>query len=576
MRAPLAKLLAAAGAASLCLPAAAAARAENGPIVFSARRSGERVIYTRMPDRSQLRVAIDEAGSGEPAVSPLGRRIAYRHTDPDGPHIWIYDLEAGPRQLTAAARDGEPTWSPAGDALAFSRGSAGRRDIWTVFADGTRLDRLTVSRADDRSPSWSPNGRIAFVRRDRRGDDIWVVPATGGRARRLTASRLPDTDPAWSPSGRTLAFARGRSGQRDIYLLSANGRNRRQVTSFAGDETQPAWSPDGRYLAFTHTRAGERRIYVMRTSTGRVVKLTSASSAASAPAWQPAGLDPVIGAVGDIACDPDSPNFDEEGLGTGPFCRQLDTSNLLLRLDLWSMLLVGDIQYEDATLDQFRRSFDLSWGRAKRLFRPVPGNHEYNTPGASGYFDYFNGPGEQTGPAGDRAQGYYSFDLGRWHLIALNSECQEVGGCGPEDPQARWLKADLAAHPARCTLAYFHYPRFSSGSHAVPEPVQTLWDLLYSAGADLILNGHDHTYERFAPQDPQGNADLARGIREFVVGMGGKTHHGFPRIAPNSEVRDNTRYGLLRLVLRPTRYEWRDLATPNGRVMDSGSTACHD
>ena len=198
----------------------------------------------------------------------------------------------------------------------------------------------------------------------------------------------------------------------------------------------------------------------------------------------------------------------------------------------------------------------------------MPGNHEYLTRAANGYFSYFGAA------AGDPATGYYSFDVGAWHVVALNSNCSAVGGCASGSPQERWLRADLAAHPAACTLAYWHHPRFSSGEHGNEPAYDAFWRDLYAAGADVVLNGHDHDYERFAPQDPSGGSDLARGVREFVVGTGGKNHYRFLTLQPNSQVRDATTFGVLELTLHRTSYDWRFLPEPGKTFTDSGSAVC--
>jgi hypothetical protein len=244
-------------------------------------------------------------------------------------------------------------------------------------------------------------------------------------------------------------------------------------------------------------------------------------------------------------------------------------------MDLSAILAPGDLQYEDGQLWKFQQSFDPSWGRLKPLIRPVPGNHEYRDPAAPGYFDYFNGPGAQSGPAGERGQGYYSFALGSWHLIALNSECRHIGGCGPDSPQVRWLEADLAANPVACTLVYWHRPHFTSGRFGDENDMLPVWNSIYAANADLILNGHDHFYERFAPQAPSGAADPQRGIRQFTVGMGGKSRFGFEGVAPNSEVRINSVFGVLELTLREGGYDWRLRRVRTGGVWDAGSGGCH-
>jgi hypothetical protein len=279
------------------------------------------------------------------------------------------------------------------------------------------------------------------------------------------------------------------------------------------------------------------------------------------PAAGPAGSDPVIGAAGDIACAP-------AGEVTPAGCHQQVTSDLLIDMVPTAVLALGDLQYETGRRSGFEEVYARTWGRLKRITRPVPGNHEYKTAGAKGYFDYFGAA------AGDPAKGWYSYDLGAWHLIALNSECDHVGGCGPGSPQERWLRGDLAAHRNACTLAYWHRARFSSGTHGNYEAYDAFWRALYEAGADLVLNAHDHNYERFAPQDPDGRPDPARGIREFVVGTGGKNHYAIKVVKANSEVIGQP-FGVLKLTLRPSGYEWRFLSEAGGGFADAGSGRCH-
>jgi 3',5'-cyclic AMP phosphodiesterase CpdA len=233
------------------------------------------------------------------------------------------------------------------------------------------------------------------------------------------------------------------------------------------------------------------------------------------------------------------------------------------------VLTLGDNQYENGTLAKFRRSYDRSWGRLKGRTRPAPGNHDYRTRRAAGYFDYFGAR------AGRRSRGYNGFNLDGWHLIALNSECTQVGGCGSGSRQERWLRADLAAHPARCVLAYWHKPRFSSGMHGNDPTYAAFWRALYKAGAEVVLVGHDHDYERFAPQTPSGRADRARGVRQFVVGTGGKTHYGFRRIRANSQVRNSNTFGVLRLTLHASGYDWRFVPEPGKTFTDTGHGTCH-
>ena len=290
-----------------------------------------------------------------------------------------------------------------------------------------------------------------------------------------------------------------------------------------------------------------------------------------------AASDPVIAAAGDIACDPAGPTFNG-GNGSAGSCRQKYTSDLLANAGLTAVLPLGDTQYDCGGYQAFLQSYDLSWGRVKNISHPVVGNHEYLTSGgtdctvanegAAGYFNYFGAA------AGNPGQGYYSYDIGTWHVIALNSNCTDIGGCTLSSPQGQWLAADLAANSNWCTLAYWHIPLFSSGGRAEVNS-RDLWQILYDHDADLILNGHDHIYERFAPQAPDGTADSVRGIREFIVGSGGANHTSLETIAANSEVRNTDTFGVLKLTLHTTSYNWKFVPEAGKTFTDSGSQACH-
>jgi hypothetical protein len=293
-----------------------------------------------------------------------------------------------------------------------------------------------------------------------------------------------------------------------------------------------------------------------------------------------AAADPVVAAAGDIACDTRS-EFFNGGLGVEGHCKQRATSDLLVNAGLSAVLPLGDTQYHVGALSDIEASFDPTWGRAKSIMRPVVGNHEYGTSGARGYFDYFNGPGDASGPAGDRDKGYYSYNLGNWHLVALNSNCDQLdrgtaaNGCAAGSPQEHWLRSDLAADRKPCTLAYFHEPVFNSGFRGNRPDGQAFWQVLYEAGADLALSGDAHDYERFAPQDPAGTLDPVRGMRQFVVGTGGVFFTGWSSVKPNSEVRQNDTFGVLMITLRPASYEWRFVPEAGKTFTDSGSGACH-
>lgn len=269
--------------------------------------------------------------------------------------------------------------------------------------------------------------------------------------------------------------------------------------------------------------------------------------------------DPVVAAAGDIACEPGGPV-------TAVSCQQQATSDLLLKRKLSAVFTLGDEQYVQGRLKNFRTQYGPTWGRFLSITHPAPGNHEYQS-GGDGFYQYFGKA------AGDPRRPYYSLDVGSWHIIALNSECAFVGGCGKGSPQEQWLAADLRARPARCTLAFWHQPRFSSGGHGDSQQYQTFWEDLYTAGADVILNGHDHDYERFARQTPQAVPNV-NGIREFVVGTGGKNLRPFHGAKPNSEARSMT-FGVLELHLHPKSYDWNFVPIAGSSFTDSGHAECH-
>lgn len=278
-------------------------------------------------------------------------------------------------------------------------------------------------------------------------------------------------------------------------------------------------------------------------------------SAKSSPATAANGQTAVLVGAGDIADCADLSGAEA-------------TAKLLEKIP-GTVMAVGDLAYPNGTKENFV-CYDKTWGRVKSRTRPAAGNHEFHSSGATPYFEYF-GPA-----AGDPKNGYYSYELGAWHIIVLNSECKEVGGCEAGSRQEKWLRADLSAHPAACTLAYWHKPLFSSGgAHGNDLDLKPFWQALYDANADVIVAGHDHDYERFAPQNPDGVADAKRGIREFVVGTGGKNHRPFGESKQNSEVRDSTAFGVLKLSFRPKGYDWEFVPEAGKGFTDSGSGSCH-
>jgi hypothetical protein len=233
-----------------------------------------------------------------------------------------------------------------------------------------------------------------------------------------------------------------------------------------------------------------------------------------------------------------------------------------------TVVTLGDNAYSAGTAKQFRDCYDPTWGRHLTRTRPSAGNHDYATADAGPYFDYFGSA------AGARGQGWYSYDLGAWHIVVLNSNCFAIGGCGNASPQLAWLRADLAAHPSAHVLAYWHHPRFSSGVHGPSLVGQRFWDALYAAGAEIVLNGHDHDYERFAPQDPWARSDPTYGIREFVVGTGGTGLRARSASADNSQVFASA-HGVLELTLRADGYDWRFVPVAGTSFTDAGSGTPH-
>jgi hypothetical protein len=237
-----------------------------------------------------------------------------------------------------------------------------------------------------------------------------------------------------------------------------------------------------------------------------------------------------------------------------------------------TVFTLGDNAYPDGTTTQYKDCYDPTWGRHKNRTKPIAGNHDYQTAGAAGYFTYFGAAASPLeASCKSNCKGYYSYDLGSWHIIALNSEIDHAAG----SPQEKWLRADLAGKQSICTLAYWHRPRFSSGASTGNDPsFDPFWQALYDYGADVVLNGHHHSYERFAPQNPTAQADPARGIREFVVGTGGADLYSFSTIQPNSEVHNSNTWGVLKLTLHTTSYDWEFLPIAGQTFSDAGSGNC--
>jgi hypothetical protein len=287
-----------------------------------------------------------------------------------------------------------------------------------------------------------------------------------------------------------------------------------------------------------------REVSMKRAAIVAVSALVWVLAAVCAAPVGTASADPVVAAAGDISDD--------------SLSGQDRTDELVVNQGLHAVLTLGDNQYSSGSLADFQQYYHPTWGRAKSITRPSPGNHD-DCP-ESGYDDYF----------GARAPGcWYSFDIGDWHFISLDSN-------RASDPaQLAFLDSDLAGATERCVAAYWHHATFSSGSsHGSDSRTRPFWDALYAAGADLVLVGHDHTYERFAPQTPLGQRDDTRGLREFVVGTGGRSHYGFDSPIANSQVRNNNTFGVLKLTLHAASYDWQFVPEAGKTFTDSGSQAC--
>jgi hypothetical protein len=323
----------------------------------------------------------------------------------------------------------------------------------------------------------------------------------------------------------------------------------------------------GRTLTVVLRRAGATRLVRPR------LVLRGSSTPAQLPPLtfsRPPDGTVAVGAAGDVACSPRTTGWNR-GSGTWTDCRQALVADMLGAGNLDAVFALGDLQYPRGDLADFRSGYGASWGRLLPITHPVVGNHEYEDgSGAAGYWDYFGAA------AGTRGQGWYSFDLGAWHVVALNTNCEFVG-CRAGSAQEQWLRADLAAHPTRCTLAIMHHPRFTSGPNenglaGFPQ-VSPLWDALHQAGVELAIASHMHNYERFPALDSAGNR-TPTGIASFVVGTGGRNLAEVFERHGESEAYSGRSFGYLRLELRPDGYDWQFAAEPRS-FTDSGSAPCH-
>ena len=276
-----------------------------------------------------------------------------------------------------------------------------------------------------------------------------------------------------------------------------------------------------------------------------------------------------IVAVGDIVCD----DNDKKTLNQTVSCKDKETYELAKSLDPKAVLALGDLQYSDGSLAKFQNNYDKTWGQLKNITYPAPGNHEYATEGASGYFSYF----ADSPFVNQTKTGHYSVDLGAWHVISLDSNCDKISQCGGNSDQIKWLEDDLSKNSSKCTLAFWHYPRFTSGRYfndgTYKKYTDIFWQKLTKYHADVVLNGHDHVYERFATQNAEGNGDNS-GIKEFVVGTGGRSLYDRKTTQKTTEFFSNKDYGVLELDLEPAKYTYK-FVNLDKKILDTGSANCN-
>ena len=381
----------------------------------------------------------------------------------------------------------------------------------------------------------------------------------------LVTCDTPSTAPTTEGSGIAVRSAKNAPSEPKIKSVSVSpasasitvGSTRQLTATSKPSAGSFTWTSSNNTIAtvsasglVTGVAAGSASITASAGGKSASAAITVTAPTPPPPPPPPAGA--ILLAAGDISTC--SNNNDEA------------TARLLDAQPQGLVAILGDNVYESGTATEFANCYDPTWGRHKSRTKPSAGNHEYNTAGASGYYGYFGSA------AGDPAKGYYSYDHGDWHIIVLNTNV-------PSDStsaQAAWLRADLTANAGKlCTLAYWHHPRFSSGEHGNNFVGSIFWGILYEFNADVILGGHDHHYERFAPQTPAGVADASRGIREFVVGTGGRSHYPTGTLKPNSQVANSTTYGVLKLTLSASSYSWQFIPVAGQTFTDTGTTSCH-
>jgi hypothetical protein len=436
--------------------------------------------------------------------------------------------------VTAPAAEPTATFNPTADAYVDEdspRTNYGESGQLAVDASPTKVSYLTFSVKDLSQQVTSAKLRLKV------GNGIFTSSVSGGTVSTISDISWSETDIRYNNRPAVDGATLGTLG-----AVKSNTWYEVDVTS--------AIRGNGTYgFALTNTsRDGAR--YDSREAGSDAPQLVINSDPSAAPP-----TEAVLVGAGDIAtCS----NSNDEA-----------TARLLDEIP-GTVFTTGDAAYPDGSLTDFLRCYAPTWGRHLACTRPVPGNHEYRTPDAAAYFDYFGAA------AGVIGRGYYSYDIGNWHVVGINSNCSKIGGCDVGSPQERWLRADLAASTKPCTVAFWHHPLFTSGdNHSPSTEMRPIFDALYDNNAELVVTGHNHEYERFAPQNPSGQRDTTRGIRAFVVGTGGAGLYGFGSPEPNSEVRNSDTHGVLKLSLKSNGYDWEFIPAGGGTFTDSGSGSCH-
>ena len=501
-------------------------------------------------------IYVKEAGSSEPGsytwTVPSARRIAGGITTFDGidakhpvdavagqtsnsstsitaPAITTTVPNAVLVQLTAVGSDGTLT------------AAAGMIEAWEAAAPGASTRKNTKGAVASLAHAVQPTPGLTGSRT--------ATVSSAGRGIGVLLALRPIPEPDTSPPNTTIAS--GPSGTTTntfaSFTFSATEPSSFLCQLDGAAPAEPCSSPK----TYVNLPPGNHTFAVWATDL-----MGNADPTPATRSWtiSPNSGDPILNAAGDIAyCGNDNDEATAQLLDNMP----------------GTIVTLGDAVYTNGTSTEFSNCYGPTWGRHKARTTPAPGNHEYLTSGASGYFNYFGAA------AGDPTQGYYDYRLGAWHVIVLNSNCAQIGGCGPGSPQETWLRNVLATSEAECTVAVFHHPRFSSGSvHGPNTAIAPFWQALYDYGADVVLNGHEHFYERFGMQRPDGTADAVFGLRQITVGTGGRSSYGFATPVSNSDVRGRP-YGVLKLILRDTSYAWEFTPVAGQTFTDFGSSSCH-